>query len=235
MNEKTRGDRICILLRHGDYHQLRDTPSAHQPFPLNDAGVEQASEAIELVAEMARRNGWSLHPVVHCSTLLRAWQTADIVAAGLASCREILQTDRLTERGVGGGANLTQSQIAEIIANDPRYDALPSGWKSDSHFALPFVGAESMMTAGIRVADYVTETMNDLQPPDDRTEAVLFVGHGGSFRHAAHHLGALPFEKIAELSMYHARPVALAMSADGHCPHVDGQWKVRRPLEGSQD
>jgi 2,3-bisphosphoglycerate-dependent phosphoglycerate mutase len=227
------GDRIAILLRHGDYRQLPDTPSAHQPFPLNDRGRQQAEEAIGLITEMIRQHGWRLGPDVHSSTLLRAWQTAKTVSDGLGHVDQIIQTDELAERGLGNGANLSRKQLEEIVANDPRYDELPQDWKRDSHFRLPLIGAESLMTAGRRVADYLSGIMGLLPSEDDADSAVLFVGHGGSFRHAAYHLGVLPFDDIAKLSMYHAMPVALAMSASGHWRHVAGRWKVRdrRELE----
>jgi len=217
-------ERICILLRHGDYHQLVDTPSAHQPFGLNHRGREQAGEAVGRIMQMIDRQGWTLHTEVHSSSLLRAWETAQIVVDGLAACQRIVETDRLTERCVGSGANLNLTQIADALLQDPRRDPLPSGWKSDSHFRLPFVGAESLMESGQRVASYLTETMTGVV---ESNQAVLFFGHGASLRHAAHHLGILPFERIAELSMYHALPVALSVSSDGRWRHVAGEWKNR--------
>ena len=36
---------IVALIRHGDYAQLPDTPSAHQPFGLTEKGCKQAQEA----------------------------------------------------------------------------------------------------------------------------------------------------------------------------------------------
>ena len=36
---------IAVFIRHGDYQQLPDTPSAHQPFPLTQAGEKQAQQA----------------------------------------------------------------------------------------------------------------------------------------------------------------------------------------------
>ena len=36
---------VAALLRHAEYRQLPDTPSAHQPFPLTDKGRQQAKQA----------------------------------------------------------------------------------------------------------------------------------------------------------------------------------------------
>lgn len=228
-------DRIGILLRHGDYHQLPDTPSAHQPFPLNESGEAQARHAIGLVATMVRRNGWALMPALHCSTLLRAWQTATILADGLSGCREIIQSDALAERGLGNAANLSLSQLAEIIRRDPRCDRLPEGWKRDSHFRLPLVGAESLMSAGNRVADYIANTMESAAGSDDSSPAIVFIGHGGAFRHAAFHLGVLSMDQVSRLSMHHARPVAIARGEDGRWRHAAGHWKVRRDTNRDLD
>jgi 2,3-bisphosphoglycerate-dependent phosphoglycerate mutase len=63
----------------------------------------------------------------------------------------------------------------------------------------------------------------------------LFVGHGAAFRHAAHHLGILTFDQIAELSMYHARPVYLECLPDGRWRQVGGEWKVRAAADDSLD
>ena len=41
---------IAALIRHGDYHQLARTPSAHQPFALNLAGREQARAGAGMLA-----------------------------------------------------------------------------------------------------------------------------------------------------------------------------------------
>ncbi|MCO8122198.1 histidine phosphatase family protein [Stieleria sp. TO1_6] len=217
-------ERICILLRHGDYHQLAHTPSAHQPFPLNANGQAQAEAGVESVRRLVQQQGWSIQPEVHSSILLRAWQTARIIVDGLPECERIIETDQLTERCVGSGANLTKQQIERVIDQDPRYASLPANWKSDSQFRLPFVGAESLLDAGRRVADYIERTM---QRVSGDGQAVLFIGHGASFRHAAHCLGVLSLDRVSSLSMYHARPVALALSADGHWHHAGGDWKPR--------
>ncbi|MFG0255391.1 MAG: histidine phosphatase family protein [Rhodopirellula sp. JB053] len=217
-------DRYCILLRHGDYHQLADTPSAHQPFGLTSLGLQQAAESANAIREMVDTQGWTLHHEVHASSLLRAWQTASVAMEGLSECDRIVTSDLLTERCVGSAANLTREQIVAAVAQDPRLEPLPDDWKSNSHFRLPFVGAESLLDSGRRVADYLTRTMDQI---DRAGHAVLVFAHGASLRHAAHVLGVLPFDRIAQLSMYHATPVALSVSSDGVWRHAAGQWKNR--------
>ncbi len=108
---------FAALIRHGDYHQLRDAPSAHQPFPLNEDGEAQARDAVSGLRRDVTAHGWTLHPVIDSSRLLRAWQTAGIIAAGLEPLQSeapvVESFDELAERGVGSAANLTTYQIEE--------------------------------------------------------------------------------------------------------------------------
>lgn len=226
--------RICILVRHGNYHQREETPSAHQPFPLNDEGHAQARASVPKITSMINEQGWRLHPVLHSSSLLRAWQTSRIIADGLDCQTAIVESDQLAERSVGSGANLNRAELEDVVASDPRYESLPDNWKSDSHFRLPFIGAESLLDAGKRVAAYITSVTTSL-PTVDHDVAILFVGHGGSFRHAAHHLGVLPFDKVAQLSMYHASPIAIACGENGEWQQEAGQWKVRSGVPSNLD
>jgi 2,3-bisphosphoglycerate-dependent phosphoglycerate mutase len=230
--------RIAALLRHGDYRQLPGAPSAHQPFPLTEAGEQQASEAAALLADDIQEHGWQLQAVIDSSCLLRGWQTAMLVSEQLrrlsdTAC-EVRSFPALAERCVGSAANLTIAEIEAIVEADPRYPPLPENWKSDSHFCLPLQGAESLMQAGERVAVHLRERMA-LHAEAAHDCIKLFVGHGAAFRHAACVLGAMPFEDIARLSMYHARPVYLEVSDSGDWRHIGGEWMIRDNRDDSID
>ena len=221
---------IAVLIRHGDYHQLADTPSAHQPWPLNNTGESQAQQAAQQLHELMLRNDWSLVPTIDSSRMLRAWQTAVILADGLAelaSCKPAIESyDALAERGVGCLANLTMTQIEAVLQQDPRVSEPPADWKADSHYCLPLQGAESLLQAGERVAAHLSQRMAALTH-EQRDSIKLFVGHGAAFRHAAYHLGVLEFGQIRQLSMYHCRPVMIEYLPGGQWRHVEGEWKVR--------
>ncbi|MEW8383755.1 MAG: histidine phosphatase family protein, partial [Candidatus Thiodiazotropha taylori] len=73
---------IAALLRHGDYHQLKDTPSAWQPFPLNEQGHQQARRSVTLLSGALQMFDWDLCPVIDSSNLLRGWQTAEVIRQG---------------------------------------------------------------------------------------------------------------------------------------------------------
>lgn len=218
---------IAALIRHGDYQQLADTPSAHQPFPLTNKGQRQAQQLAPLILEQCRQLQCQIQPIIASSKLLRAWQTATTLINSLNDPRLIAQEySHLAERSVGSVANLSETEIQAIIKQDPRYQDLPPNWKADSHFCLPFQGAESLLDAGQRVATFISSEMQALQQ-SQRNQLKIFVGHGAAFRHAAHHLGILQYEQIAQLSMFHCQPVFIEYRSDGSWQHVAGAWKVR--------
>lgn len=221
---------ILGFIRHGDYQQLADTPSAHQPFGLSDRGKTDACLEAQKLCRFILHEGWQLLPHIDCSNMLRSWQTAEIFRVILEASLDLsLSTqsyDALAERSVGSVANLTVKEIEDIVNNDPRYPRLKEGWKSDSDFCLPFQGAESLMTAGHRVATHLNTQMADITRKSD-TQLKLCVGHGASFRHAAYHFGVIDAEEIAQLSMYHSRPIFLELLEDGSWQHIAGEWKYR--------
>jgi 2,3-bisphosphoglycerate-dependent phosphoglycerate mutase len=222
---------IAALIRHGDYQQLPDTPSAHQPFPLTNEGQIQAHQAAGALRNIITDNDWSLCSSVDSSQLLRAWQTARIIINELdksfSSSLLLNGFDELAERGLGSAANLTIKQIEDIVHHDPRFADLPVDWKSNSYFCLPLQGAESLMQAGERVASHLTRQMEALASSASTDTLKLFIGHGASIRHAAFHLGVLKFEQIAQLSMHHAQPIFLEYHQKGQWQQIAGHWKLR--------
>ncbi len=229
---------IAALIRHGDYHQLPDTPSAHQPFPLNEAGEAQANDAVEKLRAAMDSHNWWLYPLIDSSRLLRGWQTAGLIAEGLASAHTtpgVESFDALAERGLGSGGNLTVAQIEQVLAADPRFEQPPTDWKSNSRYRLPLQGAESLLEAGERVAGHLQQRMEELREYATDDTLKLFVGHGAAFRHAAYHLGVLKFDDIARFSMYHCDPIYLELMHDGEWRHVAGDWKVRPTAEVPMD
>lgn len=230
---------IAAFLRHGDYNQLKDVPSALQPFALSNTGHEQARQGARAIQAHSLEQLWTPHPVIDSSTLLRAWQTASEIKTQLQKSMSqafyIDSHDTLCERSVGSVANLSTQQIETILAEDPRFPTPPKKWKSDSYYCLPFTGAESLMASGQRVANHIRQSLSNLQTQITQDTLKIFVGHGASFRHAAYHLKLLKFEQIAQLSMFHAQPIFFERLDNHGYRHIAGEWKVRAKEEAYWD
>ena len=227
---------IAALVRHGEYHQQADTPSAHQPYALTAEGKAEVHTEVDSFAVLLEEHSLSIAERVDSSNMLRAWQTAMIFVEKLYQHQMpsmlIDSHDALAERGLGSVANMTIQQIEKVIVEDPRYEEPPQNWKSESHYCLPFQGAESLMQAGERVAAHLQQQMQKLRAEASVDTVKLFVGHGAAFRHAAFHLGILEFEQLAQFSMFHARPVLIEYLDDGSWRHIGGDWKVRNAANG---
>lgn len=224
----------AALIRHGAYHQREDTPSALQPWPLTDEGKAQARALGVELAALIEEQGLALSPVIHSSRQLRAFETASIAADVLAAHghdTRIEETSALSERALGSAANLTMDEIEAALTADPRFEVPPPDWKADSDYRLPLDGAESMMMAGDRVAQFLRSAMADKAAGT----LTLFFGHGASFRHAAHLLGVLERAEIQHVSMYHARPLQIRHNPDGTWAHSGGAWKIRPPRDQTPD
>jgi len=231
--------RVLALIRHGEYAQPAGVPSAHLPYGLTDTGATQARAAAAAVLEFARRSGLALEPVIDCSRMRRAWETASLMTRALTDaagqrfeCREF---EQLAERSLGAVANLSIEAIEAILRDDPRCSAPPPGWKRDSDYCLPFQGCESLAQAGERVAQHLRRCAAALTglttSGDDAASLKLLVGHGGAFRHAARELGVLSPEQVAQLSMGYGAPVYLEVerteSATDRFVHIAGHWLPR--------
>lgn len=225
-------ERALAWIRHGEYAQPHGVPSAHLPHGLTARGREQARAAAHGVWAFAREHDLAIHPVVDCSSLRRAWETADLMRAELGRIGGpelgLDELPALAERSLGAAANLTVDEIEAVLAADPRFEPPPRGWKRDPSYRLPLIGAESLDEAGARVARHVVARMRALS---GSACLKLFVGHGGAFRHAARALGLLSSEAVRQHSMQHAAPIYFEHQAPegmvDRFVHIAGQWLLR--------
>ena len=231
---KTHPKLYLAFVRHGEYKQKPQVPSALQPYGITNEGSEQALEAAIQIQKFAQEHDCEIRNTLISSTLLRAWQTADFIGQGLQVPYQIVESSQLVERSVGAMANLSVEEIEACLAADPRYSTPPDGWKSDSFYCLPYDGAESLMQAGQRVAHHIRDTFSELTQSVTQDTLQIMVGHGASFRHAAHVLGLLRFEEIAGLSMYYGVPLFFEYDAQdgakGQWKMIGGEWKIRQSV-----
>lgn len=159
--ENERGARV-YLARHGETaYNLERRFQGHLPVPLNDTGRIQARELAERASAYGFRALW-------CSTLLRARETADIVARriGLAPRED----GRLVETDAG---EWTDKSFAEVQSHSPaQFAAFIAG---EPTFAFP--GGESLAAQEARVAAALCEIQAGPSP-------ALVVCHGMVIRAA---------------------------------------------------
>ncbi len=130
------------LARHGQTaYNLERRFQGHLPVPLDDTGREQAAD----LAERATAGTGDGIPFVAlwCSPLLRARETADIVAARLDL--EPREEPRLMETEAG---DWTDRLFTDIQAEDP--DGFAGFIEGRPDFGFP--GGETFAQQGIRVA-----------------------------------------------------------------------------------
>lgn len=227
-----RGRRLAALVRHGQFPRPEGVASAHLPLPLSPEGRGHARNAGLQLARIAREHGIELDETIESSQLLRAHETAIVVAETLAEetgrSFEVVDRDDMLERGLGSCANLRFDEIEAVLAADDRLDPLPAGWRRMPDFRLPVPGAESQMDAGRRTAARIDGSLAAMPDgPEDRMR--VFVAHGGCLRHASVVKGALSFERVSQVTMDYGQVVAIERLSDGSWRRAIGEWKERIP------
>ena len=222
---------VIALVRHGEYQQPQNVPGAMLPYGLTPVGEAQARQCATTLLDFSQRQKISFCSEIDCSRMLRAWQTASLIGQSLGERLEqkflLNELDCLAERSVGAAANLSIQDIESLLANDPRYVQPPRGWKSSSHYRLPFQGAESLDMAGKRVAAHISAILQKNSQTSSQTGGLkLIVGHGAAIRHAAVQLGILRAADVRSVSMHHAVPVFISPDS-GRWDLIAGNWKPR--------
>jgi probable phosphoglycerate mutase len=125
------------LARHGQTaYNLERRFQGHLPVPLDDTGREQARDLAERASAHAFAALW-------CSPLLRARETAEIVAERIGL--PIREDARLMETDAG---DWTDRLFTDVMAEDP--DGFTGFIEGRPDFAFP--GGESFAAQGERVA-----------------------------------------------------------------------------------
>ncbi|MEZ4289208.1 MAG: histidine phosphatase family protein [Myxococcota bacterium] len=225
------GRRIAALVRHGHFDRPSDMPSAHLPTPLSARGRDQARAAARTILEQVESLGAELDERLESSQLLRAHETATVLASALRELTgrtfEVEDRMELLERGLGSCANLTFGEIAATLARDPRLGPLPPEWRRIPDFRLPVPGAESLLEAGAHAAARLRASLDEVAGDAGSDRVRLFVAHGGCLRHAAVHLGALEVGTVSRFTMDYAQAIYLERRSDTEWVKVAGDWVSR--------
>lgn len=144
------------LARHGQTaYNLERRFQGHLPVPLDDTGRLQA-------ADLARRASAQDFSALWCSPLLRARETAEIVAERIGL--EPREDPRMMETDAG---DWTDRLFTDVQAEDP--EGFAGFINGDPSFAFP--GGESFAQQGVRVAAALADVEQDDLP-------ALVVCHG---------------------------------------------------------
>jgi broad specificity phosphatase PhoE len=181
------------LARHGETaynHEGRF--QGQQQVPLNDTGRAQAAELAERAAAYGFRALW-------CSPLLRARETADIVAARIGL--EPVEEPRLMETDAGVW---TDRSFADVRAEAPQlFDAFAA---AEPGFAFP--GGESFTEQEVRVNAALERVHAGALP-------ALVVCHGMVIRAALYTRakdGQLPFRRVPNAAIVPLDPAEAAVA-----------------------
>jgi broad specificity phosphatase PhoE len=171
------GRALVYLARHGQTAYNREGRFQGQmEVPLDDTGREQAAE----LAERAAAHGFG---ALWCSPLLRARETADIVAARIGL--EPVEDARLMETDAG---DWTDRSFAEVNAQAPEsFAAFVAG---DGAFAFP--GGESFAEQEVRVSAALERVEAGVLP-------ALVVCHGMVIRAALASRSELPLTSFVRV------------------------------------
>lgn len=165
------------LVRHGQSHvNLTDLTASHRDEPLTDIGLAQAAAAATYIAD-----NLAVDRLI-ASTVQRAAQTAEIIAASLAV--EVEWDDRLREVG-------TVFPDGSPIPEERLQPYLPQMWGTLRPYEPVTVGGESWMQVRARVGSFiealipmpprgVSRTMQHTPPDVDHADhVVVVVCHAG--------------------------------------------------------
>ena len=229
--EGAQSRRAAALVRHGHFPRPEGMASAHLLLPLSSEGKEQARRAAATLLQIAERCDLEIDSLIESSQLLRASQTARIIAEELSRLSgrlfEVEDRDEMIERGLGSCANLRLDEIEKILADDDRLAPLPQNWRRLPDFRLPVPGAESLMEAGIRTAARIDASLASIPADDDRDVLRIFVAHAGCLRHAAVSKGALDRTRVRDLTMDYAQSIIFEQHREGAWRLIAGEWKKR--------
>jgi len=149
-----------ILIRHGE--SIWNNEGRIQGWsdsPLSDWGREQA-------ALVARRLADTPVSAVYASPLLRARETADVIADDLGLKVEV--DERLKELRLGELEGLTREEVEE------HYPSVSEGWRENAWW-VPIPGGEGFRAFRRRVVEAMSEITER-----HADEIIAVVAHGGS-------------------------------------------------------
>ncbi len=185
MLEKNAGQRVqrLWLVRHGiTQWNSEQRLCGHHDIALSAPGYTQARW-------VARRLQSQNIVAIYTSDLLRAQQTARVIAQKCAQPLQIQPSPGWRELSFGDWEGLTYAQIAEQAAVDFFTDPLHAAPPNGEHFMALVQRVQSAFADLVRGANDMTGTVGDM----------VLVSHGGTLRALLCLLLGMPFERQWQL------------------------------------
>jgi alpha-ribazole phosphatase len=171
-----------LLVRHGFVGIKEERFLGRTDIPLSEAGKIQAEQ-------LRNRLATEKIDAIYTSTLSRARQTAEIIAAGNKA--KIMYCQELRECDFGDIEGLTFAEIKK------RYPALAKELSERKTGAFP--GGETLEQLNTRVQTFLKRLKRR-----KAKETVLIVAHGGPLRLIICNLLGLGLERWLQFMIYHA-------------------------------
>jgi 2,3-bisphosphoglycerate-dependent phosphoglycerate mutase len=189
-----------VLVRHGETDWNRENRfQGHADIPLNEAGRAQARE---LVLKLGGEN----FQVVYSSPLLRAHETAAILAKSLGL--DVERADDLMEVDVGSWSGLTHVEV------EARF---PQGFRRWLEYGHGWDDGETYAELGTRVVS----GLQRIAAAHPET-TILAVTHGGPIRSALAAADGVPFDEARRSIHVIANCAVVRLAArDGKLERVD--------------
>ncbi|MBC8131911.1 MAG: histidine phosphatase family protein [Deltaproteobacteria bacterium] len=161
-------DRTIILARHGEteWNRIGRWQGATD-IPLSDVGRAQAVALGERLAGHGIKHACASH-------LMRARETAEIVAATLSLPMPVMIDPRLRERGYGSFEGLTREECTE------RHPEAWARYLADRRAVPPDAEPQA------EIITRMTAAMQTVATATEGVEPILVVSHGGAIRSFIH-------------------------------------------------
>ncbi|MEO7362278.1 MAG: alpha-ribazole phosphatase family protein [Gemmatimonadaceae bacterium] len=185
------GQMRFVFIRHGIAHDVDGRCVGHTDVPLSEAGARSVREL-----QLAR----GIHKLFS-SDLARAADTATILSERLAL--PVIIDARLREMNFGDWDGCAWREIERC--DGERF----SDWMDQWFTAAPPNG-ETVNALANRVASWLDEQLADAQLRD---ATIVVVAHAGPIRAAICLLTKMPFKKMFDISVEHARATVVLISA----------------------
>jgi len=188
-----------VLVRHGQsLWNFENRFTGWTDVPLTEAGREEARQSALVLRD------WHFD-VAYTSTLCRAYETLELILAGIGQAPPVIREPALNERHYGELQGLDKAEVTQKFGVDQ-----VQSWRRSYAVAPP--GGESLeMTAQRALPFFERAIGGDLR----RGKSVLVVAHGNSLRAILMRLDSLSPAQVVELEIRTGVPIAYELTVEG--------------------